>query len=334
MFARDLAAQLGSLGWETEVVAVGGHRTPTGIDVPVLGRRRLSATAVARLGSRMRARAAVTVAHGSSALPACALASLGGGGFVYRNIGDPAYWLSTRRRRLRVRRYLSRARHVVALWTGAADLFVRELGVPSERISVIPNGIDVGRFPETSPQHRRRARAALGLPQSSGVVCHVGAFGAEKNIDAVMGAVRELPDVWLVLAGEGPEEGRLRELAGPFADRVVWLGAVDDVAHVLQAADVIALASSSEGMPGALIEAGLTGLPAVATDVGAVAEVVVDGRTGHLVPPDDVGALREGIVACLETAHPMGEAARLHCSESFDIRAVAVMWDGVLRRQL
>ncbi|MGH9112841.1 MAG: glycosyltransferase, partial [Acidimicrobiales bacterium] len=94
----------------------------------------------------------------------------------------------------------------------------------------------------------------------------------------------------------------------------------------LAAADVIALPSRTEGMPGVLIEAGLSGVAAVASDVGGVSEIVRDGRTGLLLPPGDASALADGLRRALAQRDALGPAARRHCLAHFEIAPVAAQW--------
>jgi glycosyltransferase involved in cell wall biosynthesis len=102
-------------------------------------------------------------------------------------------------------------------------------------------------------------------------------------------------------------------------------------ADALAAADVVVSCSRTEGMPGVLIEAGLSGRPAVATDVGGVAEIVRDGETGMLVRPGDVGGLTAALVRALAERSRLGVAARAHCLATFEIGVVADGWADLLR---
>jgi len=119
---------------------------------------------------------------------------------------------------------------------------------------------------------------------------------------------------------------------GPAADAgVELLGTRSDVAEVLRGTDVFVFPSlpTGEGMPGVLIEAGLTGLPVVATDVPGVRSVVDDGITGFVVGVDDLDAMVEATSRLLSgpsLRHAMGGAARRRCLERFSLDAVAACW--------
>jgi len=98
----------------------------------------------------------------------------------------------------------------------------------------------------------------------------------------------------------------------------------------MAAADVVVLPSDTEGQPRVAIEAGLSGLPVVATRVGGLAEIVEDGSTGFLVPPGDATRLAEGVRAARAAREWMGMAARQHCAARFDMSMVAVRWRTLL----
>jgi glycosyltransferase involved in cell wall biosynthesis len=134
----------------------------------------------------------------------------------------------------------------------------------------------------------------------------------------------------LLIAGGGPEHDDLSRLASRVAPgRVQLLGQVDDPTPVYAAANALVVSSRTEGLPGVLMEAGLSGLPAVTTDVGYVRAIVRDGETGAVVPAGDDAALREAIRAVLEQPG-LGTAARAHCLTHFDVREIAKKWDELL----
>ncbi len=136
-----------------------------------------------------------------------------------------------------------------------------------------------------------------------------------------------VPGARLCLLGDGPEEARLREQASALGVEasVAFLGGVPDVAPRLRAADAAVLPSRTEGMPVALIEAMSCGLPVVATAVGGSAEVLRDGTTGRLVPPDSPAALAEALAEALlePAASARGRAARADVLARFAMDLVA-----------
>ena len=333
-FAVDLAAALGADGMPSEVVAVAPGPADRALDVEVLGPSALAPSTLRAL-RRRAAGARAVVAHGSRSLPACALALAGRPTpVVYRSIGDPSAWAGGALRRRRSRLLLGRMAGVTALWPGAKAALARLYGLADERVTVIPNGVPAGRCPVPSPDDRAAARARFGLPVAAPVVAYVGALDAGKRVGAAVEAVAGRPGVHLLVAGDGPERAALASRAAADAGgRIHVLGPVPDPAPVLAAADLVVLPSRTEGQPGVLIEAGLSAVPAVATEVGGVPGIVVDGVTGILVSPDGPnlpGALAEAIDRALPEARTLGRAAHDHCRAAFEITLVADRWAALL----
>ena len=275
----------------------------------------------------------VVIAYGSSSLPASALASIGiTTPLVYRGIGDPLYWSNTPARRLRTTVWLRRATAISVLWSGSADVLVEHFGVPAGKITILPNGVDSRRFPLATPAARREVRRRLGLSDDARVLACVGSLSPEKRVDRALEVVSRLDDVTLVIAGDGPERPNLAALAGALPPgKVHFLGTVDDPAEVYAASDALLLTSDTEGLPGVIIEAGLSGRPAIATRVGGVREAVAENRTGATAPREDLDGLVQAARLVLEDAVALGTAARQHCLERFEIAVVARLWEDLLR---
>jgi glycosyltransferase involved in cell wall biosynthesis len=331
VFALDLGEALTRRGRRVRTVALTPGRTPGGLDVPTLGGQRLGAGTLAALRAEARA-ARLVIAHGSTTLPACALATLGTGvPFVYRNIGDPAHWAPGRVRRLRSSLLLRRARSIVAVSPGTARTLVDRYHVPSRRVRVIPTGSPASRFQPADEASRLRGREAFAVRRSQKVVLYLGALSSEKNVGLAIEALARLPGVHLLVVGDGPERPALELLAREVAPaRVRFAGTTEDPARALAAADVLVLPSSTEGLPAVLIEAGLSRVPVVATDVGFVRDIVVDHRTGLLVPTGDVEALAAALATALSDATRLAEAARVRCLELFELGVVAALWHDLI----
>lgn len=337
VFATDLAPALAALGHRVDTVALAPGAQGSPLPVETLGSTRLGVATLRALRTRAAA-VDVVVAHGSSTLPACAVATFAARTpFVYRQISDSLFWAPTAARRARVRASLSRARRVVTLSDAQADVLVAHFGVRRARIDVVPNGVPGGRFPEVTPADRDAARAALGLASDAVVVLCVSALVPEKGVDLVLDAAAALDDarVTVIVAGDGPERTRLDALADErLGVRARLLGPLADPVPAYAAADLVVLASrGGDSMPAALIEAALCGLPAVVTPIGAIAEVVEDGITGLVVPVDDPGALRAALADLV--AHParrqaLGHAARQRALARYEIGVVAAGWEAAL----
>lgn len=188
------------------------------------------------------------------------------------------------------------------------DLLAAHIGVP-EQYRVISPGVELGPMPE-----RDQARSRLGLPTDRPVITMMGRITRIKRPDRFADAVRLLqdthPEAFFAVAGSGDLEDDLQERVRGLP--VSMLGWRSDIEILLAASDVLVLTSDNEGTPLSLVQAGLAGIPVVATRVGAVESIVENGLTGHVVDTNAT-AVAEGIGCLLddpETANGMGTAAR------------------------
>lgn len=195
-------------------------------------------------------------------------------------------------------------------------------GLDPERLSRVPNGVDVEAV-AAAPIVRLRGEAPT--------VLFLGrldrAKGADTLVRAFAAVIQEVPTARLVLAGEGPERGPLEALVGALGlgSCVDLLGRRDDPFGLLRGATVAALPSRSEGMSNTLLEALAAGCPVVATGIDANREVAGDAGAALLVPPDAPGALADALVRLLrdhDLRAALGRAARARAAD-FAIDRVA-----------
>jgi glycosyltransferase involved in cell wall biosynthesis len=226
--------------------------------------------------------------------------------------------------------YLRRSRY--ALLMHAATLIVgvsRQViegplvdGVAPVRARVIYNGIDFGRLGDTTVN----LRGNLGIPSEAFVIATTGSLIKRKGHDILIRAFAALPTgailPHLIIPSGGPEREPLHELASVLgvADRVHFLGYVEDVVQVYKAADVFALASRGDAFGLALAEAGHFGLPAVSTRVGGIPEVVLHEETGLLTAAEDVPAFSAALARVMnepDLRERLGAAAVRRVEENF-----------------
>jgi glycosyltransferase involved in cell wall biosynthesis len=324
---------LRSAGYPTHVVALAPPLEGSELSVDVLGGTTLAPHTLRRLRSRIR-HADVVIAHGSRTLPAVVLASVGlRRALIYQNIGDPMYWAGSRARRWRVRLQLGRMSGVAALTESSRRTLRDRFGVAEERLSVIRNWRDSDHFRPATVEERERARRQLGLEPAMRVACVIGALSIEKDVGLAIEAALRTPGLTLLVVGDGPERSRLEAVArSQMGARVRFLGGVDDVRPALHASDVLLLTSTSEGVPGVIIEAGLCGLPVVTTRVGFVGDVVVDGMTGVIAESRDVGAISAALETAIRERDEMGARARATCRARYDSEVVAGRWRELIDR--
>ena len=185
------------------------------------------------------------------------------------------------------------ADRIVSVSYELRDLHARRTGFPGDRIAVIHNGVDCGRF-RPDPDARDRVRAELGL--SSDDVC-VGSVANLQPVKDHMTLLQALPGLSacgkprrLLILGEGPERPKLEAFVnahGEWKQRVTFLGSSNSVPELLNALDVYVLPSLFEGISIALLEAMATGLPVAVAATGGNPEVVIDGESGMLFPARD-----------------------------------------------
>lgn len=192
--------------------------------------------------------------------------------------------------------------------TQEAEGLALRLFTPAQS-QVIPNGIDLAAL-LAGALDRGAARAALGLPRGARVVGCAARLDPVKGVDGLLRACAAVPDLQLVLMGAGPEETRLRRLAGAVGlrERARFLGEVPDAATLFRAFDVYASAARKEGMPLAVIEAMALGVAVVASDIAGHREVL--GPSAPLAGPEAFGGLLAEVLANPETRRTLGEANR------------------------
>ena len=178
-------------------------------------------------------------------------------------------------------------KEIVTISASTKQSLITYENFPARRIRVVYNGIDLGRFSQTTD--RLAKRRELGLAADDPVFGIVARLDPIKNhamlLRACQQVVTVMPNARLLIIGDGPERARLEELTQTLglAAHVAFLGARQDISELLQTFDVFALSSFSEGTSVTLLEAMGVGVPIVATNVGGNPEVISDGETGLLV---------------------------------------------------
>ncbi len=192
------------------------------------------------------------------------------------------------------------------------------------RVSVIHNGVEVV---QPDPERASQLRAEWGLPDDVPVIGEIGRLCTMKGQHLLISALTQLPDTRLVLVGADIEQGgeyarQLHDLAeeAGTSDRVVFAGFRADAESLIDAFDIVALPSETEGLPLVLLEAMARRKPVVATAVGGIPELVLDGETGLLIAPNDEAQLTHAL-ATLTNDHAyraaLGSAGQARVAASF-----------------
>jgi glycosyltransferase involved in cell wall biosynthesis len=213
-----------------------------------------------------------------------------------------------------------RAGKVVAITHALARFLVKRVGLPAGKVTTIHYGLDD--LPAAWGEN-----PASPVPEGSRVLLAVCRLERQKGVDVAvraLPAVRERhPDAALVVLGEGPQRPELERLAAELGAPVHLLGRVPDVAAWLRRADVLVHPARWEGFGLALLEAMLAELPVVATNVSSIPEIVADGETGVLVPPDEPDTLAGAVVAVLDDPGGLGTAGRDRAHREFSVARMA-----------
>lgn len=305
-----LTAEIEALGWPVHALGM-----PTG----------LRPRAVLALARRFR-RDRVDVVHTHSegpliyAVPAARLAGVRR--VIHTRHHGPDLGNNSPRARRAVALLARWVDRVVCVADAGARAVVTE-GVPADRVVTVWNGIDVDRFAYTGP---RPAGPAVIVARLVAEKDHATLLRAWSLVAAVD------PDFRLEIAGDGPCLTELTFLAGSLGlgDRVRFLGRVDDVPGLLGRASLLVLSSTMEGISLTLLEAMARGLPVVATRVGGNPEVVVDGTSGLLVPPNSPADLAAALLSLRRDpvlGLRMGRAGRARAERAFDVRRTVASYE-------
>ncbi len=215
--------------------------------------------------------------------------------------GKHYFWEKFRRRL--AYRWVSRRATMVAVSEDLKQFIVQKVGVPSDRIKVLYNGVEVPSSPIRADIDA--CRNELGLPGNDRIVGVVGNLypvkGHQYLIDAMPAVLEKCPNTSFVFAGRGQLETALKEQVSRLGldKRVHFLGLRQDIPRILALLDVFVLPSLSEGLSMAILEAMMAGKPVIATRVGGNPEIVVDGETGLLVPSKDSPPLAASLIKLL-----------------------------------
>lgn len=243
---------------------------------------------------------------------------------IYRNIGNPADWLRNHGQRFYYRHIVaSRLDGVVGVSQTTLHAVERfyALSIPTVHI---PRAVQP--FALQPTLSRAAVRQQYQIPVEAPLLIYVGSLTPEKRLDRLLRIMQQVcqcvPATQLWIIGGGPLRAQLEEqvISAGLSGCVQFLGVQEQVANYLQAADLFVLTSDTEGIPGVVLEAGWVGLAAVATNVGGVAECLVDGQTGVLVEPQAEAQFAVAVCTLLqepERRRQLGRHAHTWIQEHF-----------------
>jgi len=243
------------------------------------------------------------------------------------------------KREIYLRRFLScMTDRIVAVSNDSMDAAINREKIPSRKVVTIFNGIDIERYrPNIDVVSKKKE---LGILDSDQVIGIVARLSSEKDHSTLLDAFRIVlgnkKNIKLVIVGDGNLRGELQQKAQAISvgENTVFLGERHDVPDLLAVFDLFVLSSLTEGISLTLLEAMAAGLPVVATDVGGNAEVVMDSRTGLIVPPADPRSMANAILKIIRNssmAKQMGILGRERVSEKFSTSAMVRKYDEIYR---
>ena len=206
----------------------------------------------------------------------------------------------------------------------------QRVGIKSDRVEVVYNGIDVHSY-RVNKGIRDRIRKDFGIGETQPVIGAIGNLSPVKGHTYFLRAAalikKEIPGVKLLIAGRGSllDDLKKESVALGLEHNVIFLGYRGDIPALLQAIDIFILSSISEGLPLSLLEAMACERPVVATNVGGIPEVMNDGETGFLVAARDPDALGDRVLNLLKNnalAGQFGEAGRARVKRDFEIEGM------------
>ncbi|GIK40743.1 MAG: hypothetical protein BroJett011_45760 [Chloroflexota bacterium] len=252
--------------------------------------------------------------------------------------GLPTRLVSTDQNILRGKQRFTRwGQRVISVSQTGRQHLINYFGVPSEKITVIYNAVEV--TPST-PTAIQRAKQELHLADDDLVLANIARLDRQKGqqylLEAMPAVLARWPQAKLIIAGDGPLETELKCQAKilNIADNIIFAGLRPDVSAILANAKVFVLSSLWEGLSFAMLEAMALGLPAVVTNVGGAAEVITHGQTGLLVEPANAPGLAEALIQALENEplrRALAQAGQQRVQQQFKAQTMIEQTEAVYR---
>jgi glycosyltransferase involved in cell wall biosynthesis len=212
--------------------------------------------------------------------------------------------------------------HVHAPSQDARRWLIEDGRVPDEKITVIPHGVEVSRYPKRDEATRQSARAGLNLSPDAVVAAFVGRLDVPKNADWMIDVALAAPNATILLAGDGPDAADLRRSISrrKLTDRVRLLGECDAL-PVYQAADALLSPSQREGFGLVCAEAMCVGIPVLRTSTGGAEEMIIENVTGRSVSIDRAAfaAAAAEFLSDRAALQKMGQNAAEHIRANFTL---------------
>ena len=217
--------------------------------------------------------------------------------------------------------------------------------IPPDRIQVCYQGADLSIYDSNKHNQkvRARVRSELGIDVKNTVIATIARLELSKGhqylLQTAARVLQEHSNVIFIIAGEGSEKAHIEQIAHSLgiSDRIVFTGFVNDIAQLLSVVDFLVQPSLEEGLSNAVMEAMAMAKPIVATNVGGVSELIVQGETGLMVPPMDSERLTEAILQLLKDKNrmnAMGVAGRRRMETHFNMDVQVKVLENLLQKEV
>jgi glycosyltransferase involved in cell wall biosynthesis len=214
--------------------------------------------------------------------------------------------------------------------------------VPINKIIYIPNGIDTSLFSADNIE-AGLYRNDFDLIDKY-IFLAVGYLTVQKDYPNMIAAfskvIDKMPDAVLLIAGDGPLEGELQTLVkqNNLINQIIFLGMCKNLPLLMSLADTFVMSSAWEGLPTVVLEAAASKLPIIVTDVGGSGEVVINGKSGFVVPAKDPDALGRAMIKIMQMSEDeraqMGLNGYNYVKENYDIKVVTQQWEAIYHDML
>ena len=222
------------------------------------------------------------------------------------------------------------------------DRYIKIRAVPINKIIYIPNGIDTSLFSADNIE-AGLYRNDFDLIDKY-IFLAVGYLTVQKDYPNMIAAfskvIYKMPDAVLLIAGDGPLEGELQTLVkqNNLINQIIFLGMCKNLPLLMSLADTFVMSSAWEGLPTVVLEAAASKLPIIVTDVGGSGEVVINGKSGFVVPAKDPDALGRAMIKIMQMSEDeraqMGLNGYNYVKENYDIKVVTQQWEAIYHDML
>lgn len=258
---------------------------------------------------------------------------------IYRNIDIASFWARSKYKVWLYKLLLKKISLVASVSEVSRKDFLRCYDLPLDKVIAIPNGVDLSQYKGfCKDQPRKLVRDRLGLSEDCTVLINVGNLCYQKNQEELLRLMQELDylPLHLILVGDGPKKHEFSVIVkkSGLENRVTFTGTQSNILPFLAAADIFVLPSRTEGMPAVLIEAGASGLPSIAYDVGGVSEVIKPD-TGIVVSKGNFEELKKALISLVQNSderQSMGKKAKQSYPDMFDIQVIARQYNNLITK--